>query len=80
MNSTFKTFMRAIEGHLLQVGTRYTPYSTFLDMHKKLREDCLKDGAFGKMYKTLYTQAAYDRSYLYEKMVTATMSLQYKTI
>ena len=80
MNSTFRAFKKAVEGHLLQVGAGYLTNPTFLDMYKRLGEDCLKCDAFWKMFKVSYAQAVYDRNYLYGILVTATMNLQHKTI
>ena len=51
MNSSFRAFKKAVEGHLLQVGAGYLTNATFLDMYKKSGEDCLKSDVFWKMFK-----------------------------
>ena len=80
MSSTFKPFKRAIKGHLLQFGAVYLTHLTFLDIYKKPGKDCLKCKKYGKMYKILYTQAVYDKTYFYGIMLTVTINMQQEVL
>jgi hypothetical protein len=80
LSSTFRPFKKAVEGHLLQINASYLINPTFLDMYEKLGEECLKSDVFWKMFKVSYPQAVSDRNYLYGILMTATLTLQHKTI
>ena len=78
--SSFNVFKRALEGHLLQVGAGYMTQPSFIDHYKELKTDYLKSDVFWNLYKVSFPQALADRQYLYGVLVTATMSIQHKTI
>lgn len=79
-NTTFRTFKRAIEGHLLQVGAGYMTHYAFLIAYEMDKDEYLKSNEFWNMYKISPAQALYDKQYLFVILVTATMKLQHKTI
>ena len=80
MSSTFRVFKKALEGHLLQVGAGYMTQPVFIELYKELKTDYLKSDVFWNLYKVSFAQALYDKQYLYGILVTATMSMQHKTI
>lgn len=80
MNTTFRIFKRALEGHLLQVGAGYLTNPTFLGIYLELKDECFKSDVFWKMFKIPVAQALYDRQYLYGILMSSTVYVQHKTI
>ena len=80
LSHSFRSFKRAIEGHLIQVGAGYLTQPQFVETYKETGKDFLISSAFWSLYKVSMAQALYDREYLYGILLTATMKLQQKTI
>jgi hypothetical protein len=78
--STFRSFKRAVEGHLLQVGAGYLTQSTFINAYNEDGENYLTSSNFWNTYQISFSQALYDKQYLFGIIMTATMKLQHKTI
>ena len=80
MSTTFKSFQRAIEGHLLQVGAGYLTQPAFIEEYEENGTEYLGSSKFWNTYRISYSQATYDRQYLFGILITATRQLQHKTI
>ena len=80
MNTTFRSFKRAIEGHLLQVGAGYLTEDSFIQLYFQMGQEYLKSKHFWEKYQISIPQALFDQSYLYGILVSATKDLQNKII
>ena len=60
MHLSFRTFKKALEGHLLQVGAGYLADDSFITLYAELGKEYLKSSAFWKIHQISTPQAYYD--------------------
>jgi hypothetical protein len=80
MHATFTTFMRYVEGHLLQVGAGYLTSPSFVQSYRNNQSKFFTTDLFWQTYKISQPQAIYDKHYLYGIIMTATRDMQNKTV
>ena len=57
MNSTFKSFQKAVEGHLLQVNAGYMTLKPFIVAYEEIGNEYIKSSEFWNEYNISYAQA-----------------------
>src|SRR5687768_16805960 len=80
MSNTFRAFRNLIEGHLYQSGARYMTNPAFLDIYKKIGDECFKSDEVWQMFKVSVDQAMSDREFLFGILTSCTTNIQHKII
>ena len=80
MSNTFRAFRNTVEGHLYQTGAAYMTNQPFLDIYKRLGEECFKSDVIWQMFRVNEDQAISDKEFLFGILTSCTTNIQHKIL
>src|SRR5687768_12297214 len=80
MCTTFNTFKVAVELHIMQVEAMYLTIPLFVHHYREFGPHCLVSDTVFNMFEANASQPLYDRQYLYDSILSATITLNNKSI